>query len=41
MAESRSRKSIGAHYSLCVQPAFIIGTSNVDGSHNFAPITWI
>ena len=41
MAENRSRKSIGAHYSMCVQPAFIIGTKNEDGSHNFAPITWI
>lgn len=35
------RKSIGTHFSLCVQPAFIIGTNNEDGSHNFAPITWV
>lgn len=27
--------------SLCVQPAFIIGTINEDGSYNFAPITWV
>lgn len=26
---------------MCVQPSFIIGTNNLDGSHNFAPITWI
>lgn len=26
---------------MCVQPAFIIGTNNEDGSHNFAPITWV
>lgn len=41
MAKSIKRKSIGTHYSMCVQPAFIIGTNNVDGSHNFAPITWV
>ena len=35
------RKSIGTHYSMCVQPAFIIGTNNEDGTHNIAPITWI
>ncbi len=35
------RKSIGTGFSLCVQPAFIIGTDNEDGSANFAPITWI
>ena len=35
------RKSIGAHFSMCVQPAFIIGTNNEDGTHNFAPITWV
>ena len=35
------RKSIGTQYSMCVQPAFIIGTTNEDGSSNFAPITWI
>jgi len=35
------RKSIGTHFSMCVQPAFIIGTNNEDGTYNFAPITWI
>lgn len=35
------RKSIGTHFSMCIQPAFIIGTNNEDGSHNFAPITWV
>lgn len=35
------RKSVGTQLSMCVQPAFIIGTINEDGSHNFAPITWV
>ena len=35
------RKEVGTQFSLCVQPAFIIGTNNEDGTHNFAPITWI
>ena len=35
------RKSAGTHFSMCVQPSFIIGTCNEDGSHNFAPITWV
>ena len=35
------RRSIGTGMSLCVQPAFIIGTNNEDGSCNFAPITWV
>ena len=35
------RKSVGPGLSMCVQPAFIIGTNNADGSSNFAPITWI
>lgn len=26
---------------MCVQPAFIIGTNNEDGTPNFAPITWV
>ena len=26
---------------MCVQPAFIIGTNNEDGTWNFAPITWV
>lgn len=30
-----------ADVSMCVQPAFIIGTNNEDGTHNFAPITWV
>lgn len=37
MAKRRSVKPI---YSMCVQPSFIIGTNNEDGSANFAPITW-
>ena len=28
-------------YSMCVQPSFIIGTNNEDGTSNFAPITWV
>jgi len=36
-----SRKSVDPIYSLCVQPAFIIGTNNEDGTPNFAPITWV
>lgn len=39
--ENVKRKSIGTHFSMCVQPAFIIGTNNEDGTHNFAPITWV
>lgn len=35
------RRSVGTHFSMCVQPAFIIGTNNEDGTHNFAPITWV
>ncbi|MBR4360085.1 MAG: flavin reductase family protein [Clostridia bacterium] len=35
------RRSEGTGYSLCVQPAFIIGTNNEDGTPNFAPITWV
>ncbi len=35
------RKSIGTHFSMCVQPAFIIGTYNENGTPDFAPITWI
>ena len=34
------RRSVDPIYSMCVQPAFIIGTNNEDGSDNFAPITW-
>ena len=35
------RKSVEPKYSMCVQPAFIIGTNNEDGSADFAPITWV
>ena len=35
------RKSVDPVYSMCVQPSFIIGTRNEDGSYNFAPITWL
>ena len=30
------RSSRGPHFSMCLQPAFIIGTNNEDGTHNFA-----
>lgn len=36
-----NRKSVGTGFSMCVQPAFIIGTRNEDGTDNFAPITWV
>ena len=26
---------------MCVQPSFIVGTYNEDGTYNFAPITWV
>lgn len=35
------RRSVKPVYSMCVQPSFIIGTNNEDGSYNFAPITWV
>ncbi len=35
------RRSVEPRYSMCVQPSFIIGTLNEDGSANFAPITWV
>ena len=35
------RKSIGARHEMIVQPTFIIGTYNEDGSPDFAPITWV
>ncbi|MDO5434782.1 MAG: DUF447 family protein [Clostridia bacterium] len=35
------RRSIGTGFSVAIQPAFIIGTVNEDGSDNFAPITWV
>lgn len=34
------RRSVDPKYSMCVQPSFIIGTNNEDGTANFAPITW-
>ncbi len=34
--EAVKRKSMGPHFSMCLQPAFIIGTNNEDGTHNFA-----
>ena len=39
--EAVKRRSAGTEFSMCVQPAFIIGTNNEDGTHNFAPITWV
>lgn len=39
--EKVKRKSVGTHHSMCVQPSFLIGTNNQDGSYNFAPITWV
>lgn len=35
------RRSVRPIYSMAVQPAFIIGTNNEDGSADFAPITWV
>ncbi len=35
------RRSVDPVYSMCVQPSFLIGTYNEDGSANFAPITWV
>ena len=31
--KSIKRKSVGTHFSMCVQPAFIIGTNTEDGTH--------
>ena len=39
--EKTKRRSVKPIYSMCVQPSFIIGTNNEDGSSNFAPITWV
>ena len=39
--EKPKRRSVEPVYSMCVQPSFILGTNNEDGSPNFAPITWI
>jgi len=35
------KRSVDPIYSMCVQPSFIIGTNNEDGTANFAPITWV
>ena len=35
------RRSVEPDYSMCVEPSFIIGTNNEDGTANFAPITWL
>ncbi|MBQ8596519.1 MAG: flavin reductase [Lachnospiraceae bacterium] len=35
------RKSIGTRHEMPIQPAFIIGTYNEDGTPDFAPITWV
>ena len=39
--EKPRRRSVEPIYSMCVQPSFIIGTNNEDGSPDFAPITWV
>ena len=39
--EKPRRRSVRPIYSMCVQPSFIIGTNNEDGTANFAPITWV
>lgn len=36
-----NRKSMGDQHSMCVQPAFLIGTYDEEGNANFAPITWV
>lgn len=41
MLQKMKRRSVEPVYSMCVQPAFIIGTNNEDNSYNFAPITWL
>lgn len=35
------RRTIDSGHMLPVQPTFIIGTYNEDGTPNFAPITWV
>ena len=39
--EKPRRRSVAPVYSMCMQPSFIIGTNNEDGSANVAPITWV
>ena len=41
MMEKIKRRNVEPVYSMCVQPSFIIGTNNEDGTANFAPITWV
>lgn len=35
------RRSIGTRHCMPVQPTFIVGTWNPDGTPDFAPITWV
>ena len=35
------RKDIGCRHTMPVQPTYIIGTYNEDGTADFAPITWV
>lgn len=35
------RKNIGCKHTMPVQPTYIIGTRNEDGTPDFAPITWV
>ena len=35
------RKSVGTSHGMIVQPTYIIGTYNEDGTPDFAPITWV
>lgn len=37
----KKRKSVGCQHSMCVQPAFLIGTYDENDNVNFAPITWV
>ena len=39
--EKPKRRSVDPVFSMCVQPSFIIGTNNEDGTADFAPITWV
>ena len=35
------RKDIGVQHTMPIQPMYIIGTYNEDGTPDFAPITWV
>lgn len=35
------RKNIGCRHTMPVQPTYLIGTYNADGTPDFAPITWV